>query len=139
MTYNIIWAVESRVLLTTFVGKVTKDDLLAYVDDMREKIKEGEQPLYHISNSLQLTKVELTLPALFSFVKSVGMYSALAWQIDININPTNKMLAALSSQVLRLRTRTVPSLYDAITFLKRVDDSLIDATWNIPIPELTAQ
>ncbi|MDZ4672519.1 MAG: hypothetical protein SH821_16785 [Phototrophicales bacterium] len=138
MTYNIIWAVESRVLLTTFVGRVTKDDLLAYIDEMREKIKEGKQPLYHISNSLQLTKVELSLPALFSLVKSVGLYSALAWQIDVNLNPTNKMLAALSSQVIRLRSRTVPSLYDAVTFIKSVDDSLVDATWHIPAPEVVA-
>ncbi len=138
MTYNIVWAVEKRVLISTFVGKVTKDDLIGFANTIREMVKQGEHPIYHISNSLQLTKVELSLNALFALVKSVGIITELAWQIDVNLNPTNKMLAALSSQIIRLRTRTFPSMYDAVTFLKAIDDTLTDVTWNIPEPEEVA-
>ncbi|MDX2075571.1 MAG: hypothetical protein SFZ02_04015 [bacterium] len=134
MTYSMIWAVEKRVILTTFVGNVTKEDLIAYSKDMTAMVKEGEDPLYHISNSLQLTKVELSLPALFNLVKSIGTLRALAWQIDVNLNPTNKMLASLSTQLMRIQTRTMPNMYEAVTFLKNVDESLGTATWNIPTP-----
>ena len=131
MTYTISWAVEKRVIVSTFVGDVTKEDLIEYTNQMREWVKEGEQPLYHISNSLELTKVHLSLGALLQLIRSVGVFGHLAWQIDVNLNPTNKMLAALSSQIMRLRTRTVPSMNDAVNFIKSIDDSLIDAKWNI--------
>lgn len=131
MTYTISWAVEKRVIISTFVGDVTKDDLIEFINQMREWVKEGEQPLYHISNSLELTKVHLSLGALLQLIRSVGIFGHLAWQIDVNLNPTNKMLAALSSQIMRLRTRTVPSMNDAVNFIKSIDDSLIDVTWNI--------
>jgi len=135
ISYNTIWAVEKRVLLSTFIGNVTKDDLVGFANTIRELVKQGEHPIYHISNSLQLTKVELSLNALFALVKSVGAISELAWQIDVNLNPTNKMLAALSSQIIRIRTRTFPSMYDAVTFIKTIDDSLVNVTWNIPEPK----
>jgi len=131
MTFTISWAVEKRVIISTFVGDVTREDLIEYVNQMREWVKEGEQPLYHISNSLELTKVHLSLGALLQLIRSVGIFGHLAWQIDVNLNPTNKMLAALSSQIMRLRTRTVPSMNDAVNFIKSIDDSLVDATWNI--------
>lgn len=132
MTYTIRWAVEKRVIISTFVGDVTKEDLIEYVNQMRELVKEAEQPLYHISNSLELNKVHLSLGALLQLVRSVGIVGHIAWQIDVNLNPTNKMLAALSSQVMRLRTRTVPSMNDAVNFIKSIDDSLVNATWHIP-------
>ena len=100
---------------------------------MSAMVKEGQTPLYHISNSLQLTKVELSLPALFSVIKSIGTLRELAWQIDVNLNPTNKILASLSTQLMRIQTRTMPTLYEAVSFLKNVDESLQTATWNIPV------
>jgi hypothetical protein len=127
-----IWAVEKRVILTTFVGNVTREDLIAFTKDMSAMVKEGQTPLYHISNSLQLTKVELSLPALFSVIKSIGTLRELAWQIDVNLNPTNKMLASLSTQLMRIQTRTMPTLYDAVAFVKNVDETLRTATWDIP-------
>ncbi|MCL4252188.1 MAG: hypothetical protein KJ043_00240 [Anaerolineae bacterium] len=131
MTYTISWAVEKRVIISTFVGDVTKEDLIEFINQMREWVKEGEQPLYHISNSLELTKVHLSLGALLQLVRGVGIFGHIAWQIDVNLNPTNKMLAALSSQIMRLRTRTVPSMNDAVNFIKSIDMSLENATWNI--------
>ncbi|HRF95251.1 MAG TPA: hypothetical protein PLZ51_08650, partial [Aggregatilineales bacterium] len=118
----------------TFVGNVTKEDLIAFTKDMDAMVKEGQEPVYHISNSLQLTKVELSLPALFSVIKSIGTLRSLAWQIDVNLNPTNKMLASLSTQLMRIQTRTMPTLYEAVSFLKNVDETLQTATWNIPTP-----
>lgn len=134
MSYHTIWAVEKRVLLSTFIGNVTKDDLINYTNQMKELVKQGEPPLYHISNSLQLTKVELSLSALFALVKSIGVLGELAWQIDVNMNPTNKMLASLSSQILRIHTRTMPSMYDAVTFIRQVEPELENATWHLPEP-----
>lgn len=131
MTYTIAWAVEKRVIVSTFVGDVSKEDLIAYIGQMREWVKEGHPPLYHISNSLQLTKVHLSLGALLQLVRSMGMFSHFAWQIDVNLNPTNKMLAALSSQIMRIRTRTVSTMNDAVNFLKSIDESLMQATWHI--------
>ncbi|PJF31987.1 MAG: hypothetical protein CUN52_02340 [Phototrophicales bacterium] len=132
MTYTIDWAVEKRVIISTFIGDVTREDLMSYINQMREWVKQGEQPLYHISNSLELTKVHLSLGALLQLVRSVGIFGHLAWQIDVNLNPTNKMLAALSSQVIRIRTRTVPSMNDAVNFIKSIDITLANVEWNIP-------
>lgn len=134
MSYQTIWAVEKRVLLSTFIGNVTKDDLINFTSQMKVLVKQGEPPLYHISNSLQLTKVELSLSALFALIKSLGMFGELAWQIDVNLNPTNKMLASLSSQILRIHTRTMPNMYDAVTFIKQVEPHLENVTWNLPEP-----
>jgi hypothetical protein len=134
MSYHIVWAVEKRVLLSTFIGNVTKDDLINYTNQTRELVKQGVPPIYHISNSLQLVKVELSLSALFALIKSIGIFGELAWQIDVNLNPTNKMLASLSSQILRIHTRTMPSMYDAVTFIKQLEPGLENAVWNLPEP-----
>lgn len=132
MTYTIEWAVEKRVIISTFIGDVTKEDLLSYINQMRELVKQGEQPLYHISNSLELTKVHLSLGALLQLVRSMGIFGHLAWQVDVNLNPTNKMLAALSSQIMRIHSRTVPSMNDAVNFIKSIDTTLANAEWHIP-------
>lgn len=133
MPYRIEWIVEKRVLLTTFSGKVTKAELCKFIEQIRDEIRSGQPLIYHISDSLDLEKVEISLLALQQLIKSISTFSELSWQIDINYpRALNTMLAAFASQFAGVRTRTMTALDDAVVFLKEIDPTLEIATWTLP-------
>lgn len=134
MPYIIRWAVPKHVLITTFKGLITKEELVQFMHDIRVEIQKGEHPICHISNSLAMDKVQLSLPILLNLIKSFPLANKLSWSIDINRNPTNTMLASLATQFVRVRVRTVKTLEDAVEFLKQSDLALRDATWDITPP-----
>jgi|GEM_PF-1082538 hypothetical protein len=134
MPITITWIVPRRVLLTTLTGDIEQQDILELTENIRARIAEGEKPVYHISDSRQLGKVAVSLAGFQKMLKSVSMFSELAWTIDINTHALNKMLAAIASQFVGVRGRTVASLDDAIAFIKFIDPALQTAEWTIPAP-----
>jgi len=80
-----------------------------------------------------LGKVELSLRAFQDLLKSLSMFSELTWQIDVNTHGLNKMLAAVASQFVGVRTRTVPTMDEAIAFLKRIEPEFEHMVWTMPV------
>jgi hypothetical protein len=140
MPYRIDWLVPRKVLLSTFNGDISKDELHAFIEDSFAHVRNGDKPIYNISNSLAMGRVQVSLKALTDLVKSVSMIGDIGVQIDINHPRTiNTFLANVASQVLKIKTYTVTSLDEAIALLKRIDRDLETVTWTMPPPEVLGQ
>ncbi|CAG1011855.1 hypothetical protein ANRL4_04511 [Anaerolineae bacterium] len=133
MAYRMVWIVPNRVLLTTFEGDVTQIELQQFVADIRDRVRSGEAPVYHISNSLNMGKVHLSLKALGDLIKNVSIFAELGAQIDINKpRSLNAFLASVGSQLIRVKSYMVQSLDEAVQVVKRVDPALENALWQMP-------
>ncbi|MFN8531166.1 MAG: hypothetical protein U0670_21390 [Anaerolineae bacterium] len=130
MPYQLGWIVPKRVILTQFSGNISKDELIRYAMQMQREISSGDSPVYHISDSLNLGKVELSLGAVQKLIRTLPSFKALSWQVDINRPGLNTMLAALGSQFAGVRTRTFATQTEAVAFLKSVDETLERAVWS---------
>lgn len=118
-------------------GVITRDELQKFIDEIRVEIRSGTPIVYHISNSLALEKVELSLKAFQDLLKTVSLFGELGMQVDINQHMLNKMLAGFGGQFVRVRTRTVSTMAEAVTLLKKTDPTLEQLEWKIPsdVPE----
>lgn len=133
MAYRMVWIVPNRVLLTTFEGDVTQIELQQFVADIRDRVRSGEAPVYHISNSLNMGKVHLSLKALGDLIKNVSIFAELGAQIDINKpRSLNAFLASVGSQLIRVKSYMVQSLDEAVQVVKRVDPALDNVLWQMP-------
>ncbi|MBE2194577.1 MAG: hypothetical protein IAE83_10420 [Anaerolinea sp.] len=133
MAYRMVWIVPNRVLLTTFEGDVTQIELQQLVADIRDRVRSGEAPVYHISNSLNMGKVHLSLKALGDLIKNVSIFAELGAQIDINKpRSLNAFLASVGSQLIRVKSYMVQSLDESVQVVKRVDPALENALWQMP-------
>ncbi len=140
MPYRIDWLVPRKVLLSTFNGDISKDELHVFIEEIRACVRSGDKPIYHISNSLAMGRVQVSLKVLTDLVKSFSMIGDIGVQIDINHpRAINTFLANVASQVLKLKTYTVTSLDEAIALLKRIDRDLETVTWTMPPPEALGQ
>lgn len=142
MPYQMQWIVEKRVILSTFSGIVTRDELLTFINTMLVEVRKGTAPVFHISDSLNLKKVELSLKALLDLVKTFRVFTELGAQIDINRARTvNTFFASAAAKLIRIDAHTVTSLDEAIDLVKRLDHRLGEAVWELPTTnaaELTA-
>ncbi len=133
MPYRIQWVVPNRVILTTMTGTVTRAELEQFIDQIRVEIHSGTPLVFHISDSLSLDKVELSLKAFQEMLKTISLFGELGMQVDINHNALNKMLASFAGQFVKVRTRTVTSMPEAVALLKRFDPTLENVSWEFPV------
>ncbi len=138
MPYQLSWVVPNRVILTTFTGVVSKTELQQYIAEITREVHKGEQPLYQITNSLALEKVQMSLKAFGDLIRSVSAFTGLTANIDINKpRAITTFLATVASQFVRVKLQTVPTLAEAIDVLKRIDRSLETLPWALPTQEQT--
>jgi len=135
MPHEMRWLVDKRVVLTTFHGNITAEELTQFVTEIKAYIADGTPLVHHISNSLDLQKVEFSLGTISSVAKAASIIGQLGWQVDVNINPINRMFANLGSQFANIRTRTFATQQEAIDFLKENDTTLAELVWKIETPE----
>lgn len=137
MPYTIDWIVERRIILTTFYGSITADELKEFIAEVRAKAADGIPLVHHISNSLSLRGVEFSLGTARNLVGALDMLKELTWQIDINTNPINRMFANIIAQFAGMRTRTFKTPEEAVDFLRTNDPTLQDTEWNMALLEDT--
>lgn len=131
MAHSLHWIVERRVMLTTFHGSVSADELKGFIAEVREQAAEGIPLVHHISNSLDLQRVEFSLATARNLTSALDMMREITWQVDINRNPMNRMFANIISQFANVRTRTFPTPQEAVDFLKKIDPTLTEADWKL--------
>lgn len=132
MPHTTQWIVEKRVLYSVFHGKITAEELHLFINAVRSEIREGTPMVHHISNSLDLERVEMSLATFKNLTGAYKMAGELGWQVDISRNRLNRMFVSMATQFTNVRSRGVENFDDAVEFLKRVDDTLADATWIVP-------
>lgn len=139
MPYQIRWLVEKRVLMTTLSGNLSTAELHAFIAEITLMVQSGTPLVHHISDSLNLGKVEMSFAGFRHLSKVINLSKEILWQVDINHNPVNKMLASVASQFFGVHSRTVKSLDEAVDFLRRVDPTLTEAQWNLTPPVTTGR
>ncbi len=129
MAYKTVWLVKDRVLLSTFSGIITQPELESFIAEVRSEIAKGRPLVHHISDSLGLEKLELSIKTFRSLLSAYKMIGELGWQVDVNKNSLNKMLSGLGAQFVRIRARTFASMEEAVNFLKEIDPTLANEVW----------
>lgn len=135
MPYQVRWLVPDRVLLTTFSGVLTQADLKVFIVEVVQLITNGQAPVFHISDSLAMERVDMSLGVLTSLIKAVPTLTGLGAQVDINKpHAINAFLANVGSQLLKIRTYTVPTLATAVEMIKRIAPELDTVRWELTAP-----
>jgi hypothetical protein len=134
MPHQTVWLVEKRVILVTFSGVITAEELAEFVQETEHLIASGIPLVHLITDSLAMERVAFSLGTLRSLALAYQLTGKLGWQIDVNHNPLLKMLVAIGTQFARVRTRTFKTLADAIQFLKTNDVTLSNAEWRHDLP-----
>jgi hypothetical protein len=125
MAYQLSWYRDRRILLGTFSGDLTPDDLLAVNDIGTDMIQQGDPPVHDIIDALALEKVPLDLKLL---KKSLRLFQEpnLGWVIVIAKNPLFGFFGSILSQAAGKNVRVVSTWDEALAILARVDTSLSD-------------
>lgn len=129
MSYHIRWLVEKRVLLSTFSDTLTRAELIAYMGDVVSLLRNGIPIVYHVSDTLQLDHVEISLRAFQDLLKSFALFTDLGCQIDITKPNTHMIFTSVASQFTRIKVKHAASLEEAIAFLKQVAPDLRGLEW----------
>ncbi len=129
MPYTTSWLIKDRVVYSEFHGAVSSDELATFIEQVLDLAKAGTGMVHHISNSLDLQKLEFSLKTAQTLVKGRKLTTEITWQVDINRNPINRWFADFLSQFVGVRTRTFPTLTEAFEFLKAQDPTLADVDW----------
>ncbi|HEX2620935.1 MAG TPA: hypothetical protein VHL11_12330 [Phototrophicaceae bacterium] len=129
MSYYIDWLVKDRVLLTTFSGIITLDEINEFIDSLFMASRNGKPPVHHISNNLGIQGIEFSLKALQTLTMAKQMTYGMGWQIDVNRNTMLELVSSIASQSSGARTRTFTTADEAITFLQECDPTLAKLVW----------
>jgi hypothetical protein len=133
MPHIISWIVKDRVVLTDFHGVISADELKTFINTVLPLAKTGTPPVHHLSNSLKMERVEFSIATARNLIAAAGMVKEFTWQVDINTNRANHMVAYILSNLVNVRTRTFPTPEEAVAFLKDIDPTLAAAGWNLDL------
>lgn len=135
MPYQLSWLIEERVIYAEFQGRITVDELKAFIADVTDYIESGTPLVHLITNSLHMEKVDMSLATLQTLASAYELTDQLGWTIDINRHPILRMFAGLAVQFANVRQRTVKTIQEAVNFLRTNDDTLRDVVWHLPAEE----
>ena len=132
MPYELSWYREKRILLGTFKGAISPDDLVEVNDAAAAMIREGTPPVHDIINALALDKVPFDLKMLN---RSMQWFKEpnLGWVIVIAQNPLFGFFGSILGQAAGKNVRVVSSWDVAMATLSRADATLGDLT-STPTP-----
>ena len=118
MSYAIDWYIENRVIYGRLWNRIAEEDIQTYAAQVRALVAQGEPPIHIILDDSDLIDDHVTLGRVraFSDHPDVG-WVVLAGELDRAANLGEGLLARL----LRLRSRRVPTVEDAIAFLRERD------------------
>jgi hypothetical protein len=128
MPYKMIWLVPERVIMTQFWGRVTLEDVQGFVDELEAKIEEGTPLIHHISDGLEIEKIEIKLKTFQLFLRGMRPPAKMGWHIEVTRNPINLMISALANQFAHIRYRTFDTVQEAFQFLSTNDETLGNIT-----------
>jgi hypothetical protein len=127
MAYQLSWYRDNKILLGTFNGVLTPDDLLDVNTIGTDMLRQGNPPVHDIIDALALEKVPFDLKLL---KKSMQLFKEpnLGWVIVIAQNPLFAFFGSILSQAAGKNVRVVATWDEALAILARVDSSLGDLT-----------
>jgi hypothetical protein len=123
--FEIGWHQADRIVHLRFYGDVTIDEIRDSSLSVKTHVEQGKPLVHTISdlsdvqhfprNLLQISKATTKLDN-----------SVLGWTIVIGANPILAFIVTTISQLAGARLRMLPTMEEALTFLKSVDTTLQD-------------
>ncbi len=122
MPYEISWLVDKRVIFSQTSGFLIGDDFTALNAAMEEYARMGENLIHIISDSTEVTGMDLGLRDLqkirFPDLPNMG------WAISISPRQMERFFASVLMQLTNKRGRQFATLEEALRFLQEIDDTL---------------
>jgi len=122
MPFKVSWLVEKRVIFSQTSGYLTTDDLITHNSVMEEYARVGENLVHIISDSTDVTGMNVGLRDLqkirFPALPNLG------WAISISPKPMERFFASVMMQLTNKRGRQFATLEEALRFLQEIDETL---------------
>ncbi len=132
MGYQVSWLLDNRILLVAYEGVMTKADLQAYLAEaaeMRDRanalLGEGGPLVHTLTDARGMTGTDLSLKEALKTLEALRQ-QRVGWSVYIPASKTDEYFSVVGHQIAGVRFRCVPSISDAVDFLKRMDESLRD-------------
>jgi hypothetical protein len=125
MPYSLKWYRENRIIVGSFQGIITVDELNSINQEAINLVRQGTPPVHDIIDTLALEKIPFDLRLVRN---SFDVFSEpnLGWIIVIARNPLFGFFGSTVSQLAGKRFRLVQNWDEALSTLVRVDTSLVD-------------
>ncbi|MCI0711186.1 MAG: hypothetical protein L0154_13595 [Chloroflexi bacterium] len=122
MAYEISWLIEKRLILITFIGVLSKEDLYAVSEAAFKMAESGTAPVHSITDGTSLTSIEIGIDDLRKIMENRSYKSG--WSVTVTPGRMERFLASIANQLFRMKSRHFATYEEAITFLQAVDTTL---------------
>lgn len=127
MPIEISWYLQDRIVLVTFIGNVTIDDIKAICVQYIELVDAapGQGLIHAFHDGKQLDTLPKSVQDTVTASRSAFHHPRSGWTIGYNAyKPAVRFMGNMATRILGVRYRIVDTQADAIKFLKMVDPSL---------------
>ncbi len=135
MSYEVSWLVDRRVLYVRLYGSHSSEEIRRLAAETRELCEEGLPFVHIISDTTEQLRAEFKMQDILNMFRGAPPPIAkVGWSTYVSLNPVNRFLFSITSQLTSGKHRAFVTLEDAIAFLQQVDHTLP----SIPVPEKMA-
>ncbi len=126
MSYKANWLIKNEVVLITYSGDQTVEDLRASLIESGTLIKSSSRTSVHIISDITRVTYSLKIQDTMKVVRELtGNTPNVGWRITVGkVDVVTKMGIAVSKSILRAKIISVGRIDEAITHLKKVDPDL---------------
>lgn len=127
MPYQTEWYVAKRIIVTTYTGNISIEDIHGQIEETRRLINEGT-PLIH--SIIDLSKIDkwppLNVVNEFRAMDIEAVRERIGWSIIVANNMVLKFGSSLFAPIFNLRQRIFTTVDEALAFLHENDATLPD-------------
>ncbi|MBI1258327.1 MAG: hypothetical protein GC204_12715 [Chloroflexi bacterium] len=137
MEHQISWIIPQRVILIQLSGVVEEAGFREHDLKVLQMLEAGDPNAALIHEILLLDKLENSASIRMMMSLSYPKHPRTGWMIAVGVkNPITKMVGNIATQILKVRTREMPTVEEALAFLFDIDSTLPK---DVPIKTLVAQ
>jgi hypothetical protein len=123
MGYTIGWHIPDRVVLITFIGTLTLNDIDRMNLDTMALVGQGAPPVHVVSDLLGMDRYPTSIKEISKFIRN-DMKARLGWTIVITRNKLVRFMSGVIIQLTGTRLRFFDTREEALAFLYENDVSL---------------
>ncbi|MCS6834400.1 MAG: hypothetical protein NZ750_00085 [Anaerolineae bacterium] len=121
------WFIENKVIMTTYKGTVTTDDLVQTADDILSMIDQSNSPMVHtLVNVSEIESYPTNVVQIVNSTRKAFAHPRYGWLILFgDYNKTTIFILHMVASIMRLRVRIFPTLNETIDFLQTIDSTIV--------------
>lgn len=127
------WLIENRVILSTFSGEVSLEDLQAHDLDMLKHIEAGEAPVHVVCDITAMVRYPSNIAAITRSARQHLTHPNMGWFIATGMqNPFLSFIADIvaNTSYLKLKLKKAHTIEEALDMLQQVDTRLASSSIN---------